>query len=160
MQNVPPSSRRVSGAESGFTLVELLIAIAIAAILAAIAIPAYNDSVRKSRRAEAFAALTSVQQAQERWRGSNPAYTEELSDLGVSGTSPSGYYSITVEEPEEGSLNTGYVATATAVSGTSQANDTGCAKLSVRMDGGTLSYFGGAANAELDFSETSPCWAQ
>lgn len=160
MQNVPPPPWRVADAESGFTLVELLIAVAIAAILAAIAVPAYNDSVRKSRRAEAFTALAAIQQAQERWRGSRPEYTSDLGDLGLVEGTPSGYYTIDISEPDEGSYATGYVLTATAVSGTSQANDTACAKLAVQMDGGTLTYFGGAATAELAFASTSPCWAR
>jgi type IV pilus assembly protein PilE len=50
----------------GFNLIELVIAIAIIGILAAVAYPSYNDSVRKSRRAEAKAALTEVAQWLER----------------------------------------------------------------------------------------------
>ena len=48
----------------GFTLVELMIVMAIIAILAAIAYPSYINFVRESRRADAQAALTSVQLAQ------------------------------------------------------------------------------------------------
>ena len=51
---------------TGFTLIELLVAIALVAVLAAIAIPSYQDTIRKSRRAEAKALLLEVAQLQER----------------------------------------------------------------------------------------------
>lgn len=52
--------------EKGFTLIELMIAMAILAIIAAIALPSYQDSVRKTRRSECQAMLLQVAQAQER----------------------------------------------------------------------------------------------
>lgn len=51
----------------GFTLIELMITVAIIGILAGIAYPAYTDSVRKGRRAEGRAALSNLLQQQERY---------------------------------------------------------------------------------------------
>ena len=51
---------------SGFTLIELIIAVAIVGILAAIAYPSYQESVRKSRRAEGRAVLMELAQFMER----------------------------------------------------------------------------------------------
>lgn len=56
---------------AGFTLVELMIALAVAGILAAVALPAYNDSVQRSRRMEATAALLQAAQWMERHRSEN-----------------------------------------------------------------------------------------
>lgn len=51
----------------GFTMMELMIAILIIAILAAIALPSYQDSIRKSKRAEGKAALLDLQNRMERF---------------------------------------------------------------------------------------------
>lgn len=60
---------------SGFTLIELMIALAIASILAAIAYPSYQDSVRKSRRADCEGALVAFSGAMERYFTTNNSYT-------------------------------------------------------------------------------------
>jgi type IV pilus assembly protein PilE len=61
-------------AESGFTLIELMIVVAIIAILAKVAFPAYTDSVKKGKRAEARAALTNLLQQEERYMTQMNAY--------------------------------------------------------------------------------------
>jgi len=58
----------------GFTLIELMIVVAIVAILAAIAYPSYQESVRKSRRAEAGAVLLEGAQFMERFFTVNSRY--------------------------------------------------------------------------------------
>ena len=77
----PPAMRqpsRLATAASmprGFSLIELMIAIAVVGLLTAVAWPSFMESVRKSRRSEALAAMAAIQQAQERWRASHPSYT-------------------------------------------------------------------------------------
>lgn len=59
---------------TGFTLIELMITVAIVAILAAIAYPSYQEQVRKGRRADAMAQLVTFAQAYERYYTSNNTY--------------------------------------------------------------------------------------
>ncbi|MFA7316358.1 MAG: type IV pilin protein [Sulfuricella sp.] len=61
-----PRSSRSTHAAKGFTLIELMIVVAVVGILAAIAYPSYQDSVRKSRRADARSALLELVQFMER----------------------------------------------------------------------------------------------
>lgn len=65
---------RAFGGERGFTLIELMIVVAVVGILAAIAIPSYQDSVRKSRRAQAKADIVEYAQMAERWFTVNNSY--------------------------------------------------------------------------------------
>jgi type IV pilus assembly protein PilE len=83
----------------GFTLIELVVAMLIVSILAAIAIPSYSNYVRKARRVEAKNALLDIGTMEERYFTSQQVYTQTWADLGYSGTGaltlPSGYYSVT-----------------------------------------------------------------
>jgi type IV pilus assembly protein PilE len=70
----------------GFTLIELMIAVAVVGILAAIAIPSYNQHVVKSRRSDAKAALMDYAARQERYYSINNTYatTAQMTLLGYS----------------------------------------------------------------------------
>ena len=121
----------------GFTLVELLIVVAIAAILAAVALPVYVEQVRKGRRSDAVAALSAIQQAQERFRANNASYADQLVTLGfASAYSPKEYYALELADVS----NTGYTVNASAVAGRAQAGDSKCARMSVTLRAGRIIY--------------------
>ena len=145
-----------------------MITVVIVAILAAIALPSFLDSVRKSRRADAFTAITTVQQAQERWRGNKAEYaTNAQLTLGVSASPPglglttdtsSRYYTLALSDISA----SGYAVVAAAVAGRSQDQDGVCKVLGARIRGGNVTYSSGAAAVDFDAANPDPgrCWAR
>lgn len=119
--------------KNGFTLIELLIAIAIIGILASIAYPSYQDSVRKTRRAEAQVIMMEYASFAER------VYTENNSYRGativLAGIQDTTFYSYAVAmTPAAPDPATTFTITATALAG--QANDN-CGDLSIENTGNT-----------------------
>ncbi len=127
--------RHVQYRWQGFTLMELLIVIAIVGIIASIAYPSYQGSVMKSRRADATSALLKLQMDQEKHRANNPTYAASVTAADglnwLSATTENGYYTIAIMANNA----IGFTATATAVIGKSQENDTGCTTITVDQDG-------------------------
>ena len=125
--------------QTGFTLVELIIVVAIISILASIAIPAYNGYVETSKRSDAQASLMALAIAQEKYRATNPTYTTVIGDLnGVSSASESGYYTLAV------TAASGATFTATATPDGWTDSNGNCSPMSINQDGptGTLSCWG------------------
>jgi type IV pilus assembly protein PilE len=149
----------------GFTLIELVIAILIASILAAIAIPSYSNYVRKTRRTEVRSALLDMVSLEERYFSTQNTYSANFTDLGyptaaASVVLSSGYYSIAtpsitaVAVPTATTAGSPAVVTliGTVVAGTDQAKDTNCASFTVTSAGVQSSLNSGGTDS------TSICW--
>lgn len=79
---------------AGFTLVELMVTVAIMAIIAMLAVPSYMESVTNSRRADGQIALNMVAQQLERCFTQFGSYDNDDCDLDLPRNSPEGFYSV------------------------------------------------------------------
>ena len=82
MNNQPAHAMTIKAKQSGYTLIEILIVVAILGILAAIAIPSYRANVVRGNRSVALAGLLDVANRQEQYYLDNRIYTTDLTDLG------------------------------------------------------------------------------
>ncbi|CAN5286106.1 N/A [soil metagenome] len=119
----------------GFSLIELMIALVIVAIVAAIAIPGYRSYVMRTNRGDATAALLRIAAAQEKFYLQNNTYTANLDDpppagLGIPATA-NGYYDLSIEQAD----TAGFTATATAIAGGAQADDAECQTFTISEQG-------------------------
>ena len=116
---------RKGARQAGFTLIELMIVVVVIGILAAIAIPSYQDYVTQSRRAEAQGYMMELALREEKHRANNISYADHTA-LGVSNSS---HYTFTIVA----AANT-YTITATA-QGTQATRDSACTPLTLDQGG-------------------------
>ena len=134
----------------GFSLTELMITLAIIAILASIALPSYRNYVIRSHRGDATQALLRIAAQQEKYYIQNNSYASTLDagGLDMDAKSENGWYDLSVTA---GDVN-GFTAEAVVDSGEAQADDEDCQTFSIDSEGRKLAFdAGGTANEDV-------CW--
>lgn len=124
----------------GFTLIELLIVVVIIGILLMVALPSYQASLQKGRRADGMAALMDAAGRQEKYMLDRSTYTDNMQDLGYDANpyiSPEEHYSITAEVCDDvgATINVCYKLTAVPAAGSVQQKDTRCTSFVLNSNG-------------------------
>jgi len=110
-------------ATRGFTLIEVMIVVAVIGILAAIAFPSYQSQIRKSNRAAAQAVLMDAANKQQFYLSSQREYADTLPKLNITvPTDVSRWYDVTVTTDPVATPPT-FLLTATPKAGLAQAPD-------------------------------------
>jgi type IV pilus assembly protein PilE len=123
--------------ERGVTLFELLVVLVVVGVIAAFALPAYRQQMRRVHRAEAMTALQQLQGAEESHYQRHDTYTARVSEappdgLGLPPTTTSNKYAISVALAADGQS---FIATATPMPDGGQADDFDCLALSLDARG-------------------------
>ncbi|MEM6581878.1 MAG: type IV pilin protein [Pseudomonadota bacterium] len=122
----------------GFTLIEVIIVVVVVSVLMAIGLPAYENSVQKSRRADAKSALMDAANRQEKHMLDQGTYTDDMEELGFGDDpleSEEGYYTVDAVACTGGTLARCYVLTANPATGSPQTDDLRCTQFVLESNG-------------------------
>ena len=135
--------------KNGFTLVEMMITVAIVGILAAIAIPSYSSYTKRANRIDATRTMSFVAQTLERCYSQAFTYVGCAGAPAVSTTSPQGYYTITIAVTAPPASY--YKITAVPLA-SPQLSDSSCANFTVDSTGTQTATDSSSADS------TKTCW--
>ena len=138
----------------GWTLMDVVLSVAVSGVLAAAAVPRLQEQVLRSRRPDAWAALAALELAQERHRMDRGRYAADLAELGMGGQSAGGHYGLVVAQAHA----LGYRVMAQARGGSIQEADTPCLFLAVERAGAELHRLSGPRPDALTVDTANRCW--
>lgn len=148
MQTHTPSRR-----QRGFTLVELMIGVAVTGILSSVALPSFEGQLQKSRRSDVLVSTMTVQAAQERFRSNSAGYGN-LAEIGVPAMSSARHYTLQITANDADGFE--LLATAHGL----QARDVACRHMKLTSTGMNLVYASGAdATVVNTAAANQKCWA-
>ena len=123
-----------SHSNTGFTLIELIMVMAIVGVILSIALPSYQQSLYKARRAEAKTLLLDLANRQEQLMLDSSTYTTDLAQLGYSEYKDEAgdrVYSPKLNPCASGSIETCYLLTAIPIKNSHQEQDKNCTSFSL-----------------------------
>lgn len=148
-----PLSARQPGAVRGFTLIEMLVTIAVAGVLSSVALPSFEGQMQRARRADALVSMVQVQAAQERFRSNGASYGS-LAAIGVAARSAAGHYTL-----QMASFDADGFAVSVTANGV-QARDTACACMTLTSTGANVAYASGPTPALSNPAGANrACWS-
>jgi len=147
-------TQRMYRKQRGFTLIELMIVVAVVAILSAIAYPSYTEYVRRGHRAEARAGLLQAQQWMERAATATGIYPLTAAFPATLKKVPSDRYDISIESPIAGTTD----GSTFSLSATPQGAQTGdkCGTYTLTNTG----LRGAAGKKSGDTGYNVDCWGK
>jgi type IV pilus assembly protein PilE len=147
------NTSKLTHAQRGFTLIELMVTVSIAGILSSVALPSFESQLQRVRRTDALIAAVQVQAAQERFRSNGAAYGS-LAEIGLPAVSASKHYALQITASD--AVGFELLATATGA----QARDVACRYMQLRSIGMNVVHASGPdASLANPTAANRQCWS-